>query len=66
MFGEAIGIALHLVKAILKYQQSKNSVEFLTSLVFAVPLRGDKANGVHRGKNFIRPVKDIEAMEIEV
>jgi len=22
-------------------------------------LRGDKANGVHRGMNFIRPVKDI-------
>jgi len=29
-------------------------------------MRGDKANGVHRGMNFIRPVKDIEAMEIEV
>jgi len=34
--------------------------------VFSVPLRGDKANGVHQGMNFIRPVKDIEAMEIEV
>jgi len=34
--------------------------------VFSVPLRGDKANGVHRGMNFIRPVKDIEAMEKEV
>jgi len=34
--------------------------------VFSVPLRGDEANGVHRGMNFIRPVKDIEAMEIEV
>ena len=34
--------------------------------MFSVPLRGDKANGVHRGMNFIRPVKDIEAMEIEV
>jgi len=34
--------------------------------VFSVPLRGDKANGVHRRMNFIRPVKDIEAMEIEV
>jgi len=29
-------------------------------------LRSDKANGVHRGMNFIRPVKDIETMEIEV
>jgi len=38
----------------------------MTSLVFSVPLRGDKANDVHRGINFIRPVKDIEAMEIEV
>jgi len=28
--------------------------------VFSVPLRGDKANGVHQGMNFIRPVKDIE------
>ena len=54
------------VEAILKQQHSKNSGEFLTSLVFSVPLRGDKANGVHRGMNFIRPVKDIEAMEIEV
>jgi len=34
--------------------------------VFSVPLRDDKANGVHWGINFIRPVKDIEAMEIEV
>jgi len=34
--------------------------------VFSVPLRGDKANGVHRGMNFIRPVKDIAAIEIEV
>jgi len=34
--------------------------------VFSVPLPGDEANGVHRGMNFIRPVKDIEAMEIEV
>ena len=34
--------------------------------MFSVPLRGDKANGVHRGMNFIRPVKDIETMEIEV
>jgi len=34
--------------------------------VFSVPFRGDKANGVHRGMNFIRPVKDIEAMEVEV
>jgi len=34
--------------------------------VFSVPLRGDKANGVDRGMNFIRPIKDIEAMEIEV
>jgi len=34
--------------------------------VFSVPLRGDKANGVDRGMNFIRPVKDIEAMEIEM
>jgi len=25
--------------------------------VFSVPLRGDKANGVHRGMNFIRPEK---------
>ena len=32
--------------------------------MFSVPLRGDKANGIHRGMNFIRPVKDIEAMEI--
>jgi len=31
-----------------------------------VPLRGDKANGVHRRLTFTRPVKDIEAMEIEV
>jgi len=31
--------------------------------VFSVPLRGDKANGVHRGINFIRPVRDIEAMK---
>ena len=66
MFGEAIRIALNLVEAILKQQYSKNSGEFLTSLVFSVPLRGDKASGVHRGMNFIRPVKDIEAMEIEV
>ena len=34
----------------------------MTSLVFSVPLRANKANGVHRGMNFIRPVKDIEAM----
>jgi len=34
--------------------------------VFSVPLRGDEANGVHRGMNLICPVKDIEAMEIEV
>jgi len=34
--------------------------------VFSLLLRGDKANGFHRGMNFIRPVKDIEAMEIEV
>jgi len=34
--------------------------------VFSVPLRGDKANGVHRVILFIRPVKDIEAMEIEM
>jgi len=34
--------------------------------VFSVPLGGDKANGVHQGMNFIRPVKEIEAMEIEV
>jgi len=34
--------------------------------VFSVPLRGDKVNGVNRGMNFIRPVKDIEAMEIEM
>jgi len=34
--------------------------------VFSVPLRGDNAYGVHRGINFIRPVKDIEAMEIDV
>jgi len=34
--------------------------------VFSVPLSGDKANGVHPGINFIRPVKDIEAMEIDV
>jgi len=34
--------------------------------VFSAPLRGDKANDVHRGMNFIRPVEDIEAMEIEV
>jgi len=34
--------------------------------VFSVPLRGDKDNGVHPGMNFIHPVKDIEAMEIEV
>jgi len=34
--------------------------------VFSVPLRGDMANDVHRGMNFIRPVKDIKAMEIEV
>jgi len=40
--------------------------ELLTSLVFSVPLRVDKAYGVHRGMNFIRPVKDIEAMEIEL
>jgi len=66
LFGEAIRIALHLVEAILKQQHSKNSGEFLTSLVFSEPLRGDKANGVHRRMNFIRPVKDIEAMEIEV
>jgi len=33
--------------------------------VFSVPLRGDKANDVHRGMNFIRLVKDIEAMEID-
>ena len=66
MFWGAIRIALHLVEAILKKQHSKNSGEFLTSLVFSVPLRGDKANGVHRGMNFIRPVKDIEAMELEV
>jgi len=66
LFGEAIRIALHLVKAILKLQYSKNRGEFLTSLVFSVPLRGDMSNGVHRGMNFIRPVKDIEAMEIEV
>ena len=31
--------------------------------MFSVPLRGDKANGVHRGMNFIRPVKDIELMK---
>jgi len=66
LFGETIRIALYLVEAILKKQHSKNSGEFLTSLVFSVPLRGDKANGVHRGMNFIRPVRDIEAMEIEV
>ena len=59
-------MALHRVEAILKQQHSKNNGEFLTSEVFSVPLRGDKANGVHRGMNFIRPVKDIEAMEIEV
>jgi len=53
-------------RSYLKIANSKNSGEFLTSLVFSVPLRGDKANGVHRGMNFIRPVKDIEAMEIEV
>jgi len=53
-----------LVEAILKKQNSKNSGEILTSLVFSVPLRGDKANSVHRGMNFIRPVKDIEATEI--
>ena len=35
-------------------------------ILVPVPLRGDKANGVHRGMNFIRPVKDIKAMEIEV
>jgi len=34
--------------------------------VFSVPLRRDKANDVYQGMNFIRPVKDIEAMEIEV
>jgi len=34
--------------------------------VFSVPLRGDKANGVHRGMNSIRPVRGIEAMEIDV
>ena len=34
--------------------------------MFSVPLRGDKANDVHRGMNFLRPVKDIEAVEIEV
>ena len=34
--------------------------------MFSVPLRGDKANDVHRRMNFIRPVKDIKAMEIEV
>jgi len=34
--------------------------------VFSVPLRGDKANGVYLGMNFIRPVKDIVAMEKEV
>jgi len=34
--------------------------------VFSVPLRGDKANDVHRGMNFIRPETDIEAMAIEV
>jgi len=34
--------------------------------VFSEPLRGDNANDVHQGMNFIRPVKDIEAMEIEV
>jgi len=34
--------------------------------VFSVPLRSDKAHDVHGGMNFIRPVKDIEAMEIEV
>jgi len=32
----------------------------MTSIVFSVPLRGDKANGVYRGMNFIRPVKDID------
>jgi len=66
LFGEAIRIALHLVEAILKWQHSKKSGEFPTSLVFSVPLRGDKANGVHRGMNFICPEKDIEAMELEV
>ena len=34
-------------RRILKQQQSKNSGDFLTSLVFPVPLRGDKANNVH-------------------
>jgi len=34
--------------------------------VLSVPLRGDKANDVHQGMNFIRPVMDIEAMKIEV
>jgi len=38
----------------------------MTSLVFFVPVRGDKANDVHRGMNFVRPVKDIAAVEIEV
>jgi len=37
-----------------------------TLLVFSVPLSGDEANDVHRGMNFIRQVKDIEAMQIEV
>jgi len=32
----------------------------------SVHLRGDTANGVHLGTNFIRAVNDIEAMEIEV
>jgi len=34
--------------------------------VLSEPLRGDTANDVHRGMIFIRPEKDIEAMEIEV
>jgi len=36
------------------------------SLVFSVSLRGHKANSVHWEMNFISPVKDIEAMEIEM
>jgi len=48
------------------YKNSLYNGEFPTSLVFPVPLRGDKANDVHREMNFICPVKDIKAMEIEV
>jgi len=53
LFGEEIRIALYLVEAILKSQQCNNSWEFLTSLVFPVPLRCDNANDVQGGMNFI-------------